>query len=162
MSKRKKVGRLSDGRMPWEPKAATLERRKGFAPLAGKSWDIISGDTDEGSLAKTKIEFRGRTWDLTLFLPSMASREPGLVNSLIGRSIPVNPDTYCLPFSLSQEKQEAAGLALVYPESQSIKLVFPVPQRGFPDNAACTQWVHKTLMPRIKQMIGERAECPNL
>lgn len=27
MSKRKKVGRLSDGRMPWEPKAATLERR---------------------------------------------------------------------------------------------------------------------------------------
>jgi len=27
MSKRKKARRLSDGRMPWEPKAATLERR---------------------------------------------------------------------------------------------------------------------------------------
>lgn len=28
MSKRKKTGRLSDGRLPWEPKPATLERRK--------------------------------------------------------------------------------------------------------------------------------------
>jgi len=156
MAKRKHkraTKRLKDGRMPWEPKQATLERREqqfqidseAKASLCKALSEVSIEQQDGEQIATAEVEIGGKPFTLKVLAAS--STQEMKYSPEFGVSIAEYRRMSFAPFTLERDNISGVGILLHSMRLALLRAVFPFPQPDFPDRLepAVTEWARASV-----------------
>jgi len=150
---KKAAKRLKDGRMPWEPKQATLERREKQSQISSEekarfreALSKVSIEQQDGErMAVAEVEIGGEPFTLRVLAAS--ATEDRLYSPKLGVSLTEFRRMSFAPFTLERNEILGIGTLLYSTRLALIRAVFPFPQPSFPDSLepAVTEWARASV-----------------